>query len=179
MQIEDLFFTLYEFFTSPDFLIPANKFLVVVKLISAIFCIILVINIILIGYKSNFYRNYFLPVFHGGFQPALPPGKVKKALKKIDKEVASSSSSSHKLAVIEADKLLDNMLDSAGYPGKTMGERLKAVNKGQISNLDDVWRAHKVRNKIVHDTDYSITQDEAKWCVETIKDALRSLDMLE
>ena len=48
------------------------------------------------------------------------------------------------LAVIDADKLLDEALKRKGYKGKTMGERLVAAQRA-LSNNDGVWYAHKLR----------------------------------
>lgn len=56
-------------------------------------------------------------------------------------------------AVIEADKLLDYVLKQRGYRGETMGERLKAAAE-DFNYLDDIWSAHKLRNKLVHESHY-------------------------
>lgn len=55
------------------------------------------------------------------------------------------------LAVVRADRLLDQLLKSMMMPGSTLGERLK-VAQSRYPELKDVWWAHKVRNSIVHDS---------------------------
>jgi hypothetical protein len=54
------------------------------------------------------------------------------------------------MAVIDADKLLDDALKRLRYRGKTMGERLVSAQRDLSSN-DTVWYSHKLRNKIVHE----------------------------
>jgi hypothetical protein len=54
------------------------------------------------------------------------------------------------LAVIDADKLLDDVLRKRNFRGKTMGERLVAAQRS-LSDNDAVWYAHKLRNRLVHE----------------------------
>jgi hypothetical protein len=54
------------------------------------------------------------------------------------------------LAIINADKLLDDVLKKLHYKGKTMGERLVAAQHDLTDN-DGVWYGHKFRNKLVHE----------------------------
>lgn len=53
-------------------------------------------------------------------------------------------------AIIEADVILDELLVRLGYPGDSLGERLRAVNPSQFQTLQNAWEAHKVRNEIAH-----------------------------
>ena len=55
-----------------------------------------------------------------------------------------------KLAIIEADIILDEGLKKAGYVGNSLGERLRGISRQQMQSLDDAWEAHKVRNKVAH-----------------------------
>jgi hypothetical protein len=64
-----------------------------------------------------------------------------------------------KLAIIEADIILDDSLKQKGYPGNSLGERLKNVGPQQLNSLQDAWEAHKVRNRIAHDgADFVLTK---------------------
>ena len=68
------------------------------------------------------------------------------------------------LAVINADKLVDDALKKLHYKGKTMGERLVSAQHDLTSN-DTVWYGHKLRNKLVHE-EYNLTNRK------DVKDAL-------
>lgn len=64
-----------------------------------------------------------------------------------------------KLAIIEADIILDDVLKQHGYPGASLGERLKSISPQQLGSLQDAWEAHKVRNRIAHDgADFVLTK---------------------
>lgn len=72
-------------------------------------------------------------------------------------------------SVLEGDKLLDLLLSKKGYKGP-LGEKLKKVGK-RLSNIQDLWDAHKVRNRIAHELDVKVEPREAKRCVATYKKA--------
>ena len=55
-----------------------------------------------------------------------------------------------RLAIMDADSMLEELLDSQGYPGETMGDKLKSGNPLQFTTLDLAWQAHKVRNAVAH-----------------------------
>ena len=62
----------------------------------------------------------------------------------------SDSPNDWKLAIIEADIILDDLLKDKGYAGNSLGERLRSITPSQLETIDDAWEAHKVRNKIAH-----------------------------
>lgn len=73
--------------------------------------------------------------------------------------IASDHPNDWKLAIIEADVILDDTLKQHGYAGNSLGERLKSVSPNQISSLNDAWEAHKIRNRIAHDgADFVLTK---------------------
>ena len=55
-----------------------------------------------------------------------------------------------KIAILEADNMLDRILEDEGYLGETVADRLKAMSPSRIASYDDLWEAHKVRNQIAH-----------------------------
>jgi len=68
-----------------------------------------------------------------------------------------------KLAVIEADIILDDILKKQGYAGTTLGERLRSISPQSLGSLQDAWEAHKVRNKIAHEgADFVLTHRIAR-----------------
>lgn len=81
------------------------------------------------------------------------------------------------LAVIDADKLLDEALKRRGYKGKTMGERLVAAQRN-LSNNDGAWFAHKLRNRLVHEPDVRLRKNDAKNALAGIKQSLQDLRVL-
>lgn len=73
----------------------------------------------------------------------------------------SKDTKSRPLSVVHADKLIDEALKGLGYNGETMAERLVAA-KNSLRNRDALWSAHKLRNKIVHESAFEPTEKEVK-----------------
>ena len=76
--------------------------------------------------------------------------------------------------IIEGDKLLDKAMMEMGVPGKTMGDRLKRAG-GRFTNQNAVWRAHKLRNAIAHESDVEISYKQAQNALAIYKQALKDL----
>lgn len=81
------------------------------------------------------------------------------------------------LAVIDADKLLDEALRRRHFKGKTTGERLVAAQR-LLSDNDAVWFAHKLRNRLVHEPGQKLKKSEAKAALEGIRQSLHDLGAL-
>ncbi|MBX4188868.1 hypothetical protein KW792_02100 [Candidatus Saccharibacteria bacterium] len=78
------------------------------------------------------------------------------------------------LAIIDADKLLDEALKKRHIKGRTMGERLVSAQR-LISDNDAVWYAHKLRNRLVHEPNVRLKKREARDALEGFKIGLRDL----
>lgn len=64
---------------------------------------------------------------------------------------ASGNPAEWKLAILQADSVLDELLQERGCPGDSVGERLKSIGSSDLLSYDDAWEAHKVRNQIAHE----------------------------
>ncbi len=77
--------------------------------------------------------------------------------------IASENPNDWKLAIIEADVILDNLMKERGYAGASLGERLRSISTEQLSTLNDAWEAHKMRNMIAHEgADFVLTKRMAE-----------------
>ena len=82
------------------------------------------------------------------------------------------------LAIIDADKLLEEALKTRKYKGKTMGERLVSAQH-DITNNDKVWFAHKLRNKLVHDQEVKLHKSDVKEALLGIRSALKDIGAMK
>ncbi len=81
------------------------------------------------------------------------------------------------LAIIDADKLLDEALKKRQFRGKTVGERLVSAQR-TLSNNDSVWYAHKLRNRLVHESNIRVRKSEAKNALAGYRQGLKDLGAL-
>lgn len=104
------------------------------------------------------------------FNPTAQPSR----LAELEAHIASDNPNDWKLAIIEADILLDETLKDRGYAGASLGERLRSISPAQLQSLNDAWEAHKVRNQIAHEgADFVLTERLAR---ETIARYRRVFD---
>lgn len=92
----------------------------------------------------------------------------------IENNLHKESPASFALSIIKADKLLDQAMTEMGLPGKTLGEHLKK-SPSRFTELNSVWRAHKLRNAIAHEPDFEVSFTQAKNCLAVYKQALKDL----
>ena len=75
----------------------------------------------------------------------------------------SQHASDWKLAIIEADSMLENLMDQLGFKAETLGDRLKLANQDNFPRLTIAWEVHSVRNRIAHEgLAFVLSQHEAK-----------------
>lgn len=82
-----------------------------------------------------------------------------------------------KLAIMEADTLLDSALKSMSMPGQNLGERLRfAIYK--YPKLQRVWGAHRLRNQLVHEVSFQLSSHQAKEALDEFEKALKIMNIL-
>jgi hypothetical protein len=92
----------------------------------------------------------------------------------IERQLNKDDQSGCVLAVLNADKLLDQALRERGIKGQTMGERMKTA-KSMWSNANAVWSAHKLRNQIAHESDHHLAYEDARRAIAGFKQALKDV----
>lgn len=77
----------------------------------------------------------------------------------VEEHISSDDPKDWRLAIIEADIMLEELLDSLGYVGSSIGEKLKTANVESFKTVQDAWDGHKVRNEIAHrGSDFVLTR---------------------
>jgi hypothetical protein len=67
-------------------------------------------------------------------------------------EVTSDNEQNWRMAILEADIMLGELLDTLGYRGETMADKMRAVDRADFNTIDHAWEAHRMRNRIAHET---------------------------
>jgi hypothetical protein len=91
--------------------------------------------------------------------------------------ISSDNPADWRVAIMEADIMLDELVGDMGYQGEGLGERLKAIEKSDFTTLDLAWEAHKVRNNIAHHgSDFILTHREAKRTIDLFRKVFEEFD---
>lgn len=150
-------------------------FLTVVKIISALVTFFFIVGIVYLLTKITL-RDFFGVLLEQTSFDKVDPGKIDKDWQEVQKKLASHDSNTHKLAVVEADSMLDYVLKTIGYSGNSLGDRLKK-SAYQFTDIDGIWKAHKLRNMIVHSTGMKVSKQQAAGAVKQFEKALLELEI--
>lgn len=110
------------------------------------------------------------------FKKKISPKKFKQ--KWVDLQKYCASQETWPLAVITADKLLDEALIKKRMKGKSMGERLVEAQR-QISDNDRVWFAHNLAKKLAGEASIKLREADVKKSLIGIRQALKDLGAMD
>ncbi len=86
---------------------------------------------------------------------------------RIEQLTRSMNPSDWRVAIIEADSILDEIIIKMGYHGETMGERMQTIAEGNFPYLQEAWRVHKLRNVLAHEGDYDLQKGEMEDAIDS------------
>ena len=75
--------------------------------------------------------------------------------------------------ILEADSVLERALGDLGYGG-SMADKLRRAGK-YLPGLQDIWTAHKLRNRIAHEPGIMLTEKETERSVAAFERAVLRL----
>lgn len=150
-----------------------------VKTVAVILSLILGVILVWITIKmSDLYKAKIKETIEGLTPPPEAVTAYDNRWQEIRRHVDSFVEAEWKLAVIEADKFVDDVLKTAGFAGESMGERLMLIKPDQIINLQYLWDAHKLRNLLVHDANFRLTHQQALFAINAFESVLKELSAL-
>ncbi|MCX6712262.1 MAG: hypothetical protein NT041_01050, partial [Candidatus Vogelbacteria bacterium] len=108
----------------------------------------------------------------------ITPPKQNQDWVKIVKLAGSDNPNDWKLAIIEADKMLEVVVNTFSVPGDNMGDKLKNIEKSDFTTLEEAWQAHKVRNRIAHEHNFHLSQREARIAIDNFEKVFQEFDFI-
>jgi hypothetical protein len=97
----------------------------------------------------------------------------------IEEKAREGKAQSLMLAVISADNLVDSALKQMGLPGEHMADRLQHFTYDDFNQIEDLWRAHKLRNELVHTPGFELKKEEAEEMLRVYESFLRTIRALK
>lgn len=97
----------------------------------------------------------------------------------VQNHINSENPADWRLAIIEADAILDEIVKKMGYHGENLGDRLKAVEVSDFNSIQSAWEAHKVRNKIAHEgSGFALNAREARRIIGLYEEVFREFNFI-
>ncbi|MFA6407140.1 MAG: hypothetical protein WCV80_00340 [Candidatus Paceibacterota bacterium] len=102
----------------------------------------------------------------------------KESWEKILARAVSSPPDSYRAALMDADALIDQLLQDAGFVGTNMAERLGRLNNMGLRSLNAVFRAHRIRNELAHSSDVILLEKEMREVINLYEKFLHEVKIL-
>ena len=150
----------------------------IIKVIGILVSILFFVGIVLVLYRTRKFNQKKKKPEEGGIPEPASGGALTGRWAEIMDHMGSERETEWKLAIIEADNLINDILAKSGFRGDTMGERLTGMRHEQLLALSGVWKAHLLRNRIVHETDYSPRYQEIHEALKYYRAALEELGVM-
>jgi hypothetical protein len=141
------------------------------KFIIGIIVVVLVLDVLLLMYvllvKDRYYRSWSL----GQGVPNMI-NTMKRRWSRVIKMVASGDMRQQKDAVIESGNMVYEMLENVGHEGASLDEMLEGMVGPQLANIDDLKNASRVKNTVVNDEGYELSDEVAMTTIKSFGEAL-------
>ena len=157
-----------------------SHFLFWANIISGLFSIALIIIIGVIITKLNYYNFSHRRSSRSPEDTEAPAVRAMSGpWGEIVQLVQSPNAADWSVAILKADSLVDTILKKMQLKGQTMGERLQWLDTSQLSALDDLWEAHRIRNQIAHSPEKTVSQHMAKHAIRLYENVLKEWGYIE
>jgi len=158
---------------------PVQRIFISVKIFFIILFFILLGSIIFFLLKTKFLRYIFVEdlIEFLSFKP-YGASKIRKRWDKIRKRLESRDESDWKVAVIEADQLLGNLLEEKGYEGADNKEKLRQVGTQLLSSFDDFLEAYEIYKCVSEDPSYKLDKKDADKFLDRYESVMEDLGFL-
>jgi hypothetical protein len=93
--------------------------------------------------------------------------------------IESPNDSDWRVAIIEADSMMEEILREKGLTGGTVSELLEAAKESGYRSIQDAWDAHLVRNQIAHEgVNFPISQLEGRRVIKMFQNFFEELRVI-
>lgn len=101
-----------------------------------------------------------------------------KQWKLIFEKIEQDQPHSWTLAVVDADKLVDEAMKRMGVSGEHFADRLSNLDSAEIKGIEKLWKVHRIRNDIAHLPGFVLSKKDSKEILETYKNFLVEIGLL-
>jgi hypothetical protein len=84
-----------------------------------------------------------------------------------------------RVAIIEADALVDAALKNMEIEGEHLADRLSNLESDEIESMPRIWRAHRMRNDLVHTPGFAVTPQNAERTMRDYEAFLKEIKVID
>lgn len=173
--------TIYNLFINDALNFYHSTTFLVIKYVIGIYVLVVFADIVLMLIQRGIGGNMRQILYGMNLPPEITTKKIKMKARwdKIRKKLASGNEAEYKVAIIEADNAIDDLIRRMGYKGENMLERLQDIPAGQLDKLDEIKDAHEIRNRIIHEEKFKVSRKDANEVLAKYEHFLRHFEVLD
>lgn len=176
--MDDAFSKVFPFILNPEF----HGWLLFLKVVFSITAAAMVVFIFYFIFASQWLKERYFDKF-GDFWKFNSKGSQTvnlKQWKKISKRLSGRRETDWKLAIIEADDLVNSLVKRMGYGAATFPERIKKMAEKDFPDLktDGILESHEIRRSISHDQNFRLSNEQAKQALADYEKFLKETELL-
>jgi len=139
--------------------------ILIVKIIFIIISLVFLGLIIYFSFKTSYFRTaYFEDIENSLSWKDYGKGRIFKKWQKIKKRLKKDNHLEHKLALVEAAKLLEDILKKMGETEISLADKLKELE------------IHNIYHEISENPDYKLDKEKAEEVINIIENSLKELE---
>jgi len=170
--------TIIQFIFTPNFS-GQLWFLMVIKIIFILVSVFMIGMIIYVLATTSYLKRIWLwgakeVLTFRGYATSHLEGRWRKIISKLNSNLASD----YKLAIIDADLMLEEVLKKMGYVGTNLTEILLTITDEILPNLEDIRKAHQIYLNIINDPSYNLELEETKNIISAYQKSFEQLQVI-
>jgi hypothetical protein len=154
-----------------------NIFVGISMALSFIFAAILIYSVTRLFQLRQEEYKHFQAHAHSVAHHDVP--KTRLRWDRIVEQAGSESDQNRRLAILEADIMLGELLDDLGYRGETLADKMRQVHKSDFNTIDQAWEAHRARNTVAHTADHHVSVHDANRIIGLYDKVFREFGFVE
>lgn len=123
---------------------------------------------------------------HGHHGPDTLPGhptvhdvQMKERWNSIVEKFRAGTPEAARLAIIDADAFVDTALRHMRVEGEHLADRLSNLESEEIASMPRIWRAHRMRNDLVHTPGFAVAPHDAERTMQDYEAFLKDINVIE
>jgi len=137
------------------------------KIVSIIISLVFLVLIIMLLIRINIKGRMRSSVWQLKESAVFNRGKIAKKWLKIEKNLNTDIEANYKLAVLEADKIFNHILENLGPEAEI-----------KITNMEEIKGICKVRDNIIEDSNFILSETDVRKIIGLYQKALQDLKIL-
>lgn len=157
-----------------------SYFYAALKIFFGIYSIVLILDIILTLSFHDFGEIVRQGKYGTSLVPTLSKVEMKKQWDKVEQRLGSGNPSEYKVAILEADAIVEGILKDTGYDsGADMAQKIEMLRVTQPDDAAMIDEVHRIRNRIVFEQDFHLDHAQTEKALETYKSYLKKFDYFQ